>query len=184
MQILGISGSLRAKSFNTSLLHAAAAMLPTGAELIVRTCAGLPMYNEDLDVDPKPAAVMDLKRAITGSDAVLLATPEYNHSIPGVLKNALDWISRPAFTSVMAGKPTGIISASKSFVGGARVQLHLRSVLDSMLAPVFPHTDVLVGTAADRVTPDGAITDTATRTILKAYLETFVRWAATVRHAK
>ena len=181
MKILGISGSLRAQSFNTRLLLATAGMLPPEAELTIYSCAGIPLYNEDLDVDPKPDAVVDLNGVIAGSDAILLATPEYNHSIPGVLKNALDWVSRPAFKSVMVGKPTGIISASKSFVGGARVQMHLRLVLDSMLVPVFPHSDVLVGTAADRVAPDGLITDAATQTILKSYLEKFVRWANTIK---
>jgi chromate reductase len=184
MKILGISGSLRAQSFNTSLLHAAFDMLPQGAELTVRSCADIPLYNEDLDVGPKPAAVADLNTAIAESDALILATPEYNHSIPGVLKNALDWISRPAFKSVMVGKPTGIISASKSFVGGARVQMHLRLVLDSMLVPVFPHTDVLVGAAADRVASDGVIKDSVTQTILKSYLEKFVRWADAIKNVK
>lgn len=176
MRILGISGSLRAKSVNTGLLHAAAGLLPEDVQLSLHDYSQVPLYNEDVDMDAKPAQVAQLKEAIAGSDAVLFATPEYNHSIPGVLKNALDWVSRPAFNSVLVGKPAGIISASKSFVGGARAQVHLRQVLDSTLAPVFPHPDVLVGLAFEKSSPDGVVNDPVTLKFIHDYLRKFVAW--------
>lgn len=176
MRILGISGSLRAKSVNTGLLHAAAGLLPDEVQLFLHDYHRVPLYNEDLDLDAKPAAVMELKKAIADSDAVLFATPEYNHGLPGVLKNALDWISRPAFNSVLAGKPAGIISASKSIVGGARAQVHLRQVLDSTLTPVFPHPDILVGMALDKTGPDGVVNDPVTLEFIEDYLTKFIAW--------
>lgn len=178
MHILGMSGSLRAASVNTGLLQAAAKILPAGVHLSIQTCAHVPLYNEDLDKPPKPAGVVELNAAIVRCDALLLATPEYNHSLSGVLKNALDWVSRPAFASVLVGKPAGILSASKSFVGGARAQLHLRQILDSTLAPVFPHPDVLVGTALDKIGSDGVVNDPDTLNYLGDYLTKFVAWVS------
>lgn len=177
MHILGISGSLRAKSVNTGLLIAATKVLPEGARLALHACGQIPLYNEDLNQTGGPQSVSELSNAIASCDAILFATPEYNHSIPGLLKNALDWVSRPAFNSVLAGKPAGIISASKSVVGGARAQVHLRQVLDSTLTPVFPHTDVLVGNAYDKTDADGIMVDPDTCAYLESYLAKFVSWA-------
>jgi chromate reductase len=133
MRVLGISGSLRRESLNTALLRAAAERLPAGAELVeYEGLADVPPYDEDVDTATPPAAVRDLREAILAADAVLIATPEYNHSIPGQLKNALDWASRPAGHSALNGKPAAAISASKSMFGGVWAQAELRKVLSAM----------------------------------------------------
>ena len=133
MRVLGISGSLRRDSLNTALLRAAAERLPAGAELVeYEGLADVPPYDEDVDTATSPAAVHDLREAILVADAVLIATPEYNHSIPGQLKNGLDWVSRPAGQSALNGVPAAAIGASKSIFGGVWAQADLRKVLAAM----------------------------------------------------
>jgi chromate reductase, NAD(P)H dehydrogenase (quinone) len=133
MRVLGLSGSLRRGSLNTALLRAAAERLPAGVELVeFERLADVPPYDEDLDAVTSPDAVRELREAILAADAVLIATPEYNHSIPGQLKNALDWASRPAGQSALNGKPAAAIGASKSMFGGIWAQAELRKVLAAM----------------------------------------------------
>jgi chromate reductase len=141
MRVLGISGSLRRGSLNSALLRAAAERLPGGVELVeFEQLAEIPPYDEDVDPSSAsapdgtdtPAPVQALREAIRDADAVLIATPEYNHSIPGQLKNALDWASRPAGESAMDGKPAAAIGASKSMFGGVWAQAELRKVLGAM----------------------------------------------------
>jgi chromate reductase len=134
MRVLGLSGSLRRGSLNTALLRAAAERLPAGVELVeFERLADVPPYDEDLDAAVvAPDAVRELREAILAADAVLIATPEYNHSIPGQLKNALDWASRPAGQSALNGKPAVAIGASKSMFGGVWAQAELRKVLAAM----------------------------------------------------
>ena len=134
MRVLGLSGSLRRGSLNTALLRAAAERLPAGVELVeFEHLADVPPYDEDLDAAPvAPPAVRELREAIRAADAVLIATPEYNHSLPGQLKNALDWASRPAGQSALNGKPAAAIGASKSMFGGVWAQAELRKVLAAM----------------------------------------------------
>jgi chromate reductase len=133
MQVLGISGSLRHDSLNKALLRTAAERLPAGVELeIFDRLAEVPPFNEDAEADPAPDAVRELREAIRAADAVLIATPEYNHSLPGQLKNALDWASRPAGQSSLTGKPVAAIGASKSMFGGVWAQAELRKVLAAM----------------------------------------------------
>ena len=134
MRVLGISGSLRRDSLNTALLRAAAERLPAGAELVrFERLADIPPYDEDVENgEPTPDAVRELREAIRGADAVLIATPEYNHSIPGQLKNALDWASRPAGESALNSKPAAAIGASQSMFGGVWAQAELRKVLAAM----------------------------------------------------
>jgi chromate reductase len=133
MRVLGLSGSLRRGSLNTALLRAAAERLPAGVELVeFERLADVPPYDEDLDAVTSPDAVRELREAILAADAVLIATPEYNHSIPGQLKNALDWASRPAGQSALNGKPAAAIGASKSMFGGVWAQAELRKVLAAM----------------------------------------------------
>jgi chromate reductase, NAD(P)H dehydrogenase (quinone) len=137
MRVLGIGGSLRRDSLNGALLRAAAERLPAGAELVpFERLAEIPPFDEDLEVDPAPAAVRELREAMREADAVLIATPEYNHSLPGQLKNALDWASRPAGQSALNGKPAAAIGASKSMFGGVWAQAELRKVLAAMGARV------------------------------------------------
>ena len=133
MRVLGISGSLRHDSLNSALLRAAAERLPAGAEMVTFTRLGeIPPFSEDAEVEPAPEAVWGLREAMRGAEAVLVATPEYNHSLPGQLKNALDWASRPAGESALTGKPVAAIGASKSMFGGVWAQAELRKVLAAM----------------------------------------------------
>jgi chromate reductase, NAD(P)H dehydrogenase (quinone) len=144
IRIVGISGSLRKASFSTSLLRTLAKCAPPDIEIEVVTLENIPLYNEDLDGDPELPAVANLKRVIAESDGVLIATPEYNHGVPGFLKNALDWASRPVYKFCFAGKPVSIISSSLAFTGGVRAQYQLRETLISMQAHLVMGPEVVV----------------------------------------
>lgn len=172
LNILALSGSLRSRSTNTALLNAAAELAPVGVAVTLYDYADVPLYNGDLSV---PEAVERLRAAITEADAVLIATPEYNYSIPGVLKNAIDWASRPAYASPFRGKPTAVVSAAASFVGGARAQQHAKTVLLGMGAPVFPWPELLVGAAHKKV-EDGRLTDEVTRDHLAGFMVGLADW--------
>src|SRR5712691_36275 len=127
MRVLGIAGSLRRGSYNRALLEAARSLAPAGMEIDIFDIRTIPLYDGDLDQDAtRPADVQRFKQAIKDADAVLIASPEYNFSVPGVLKNAIDWASRPAFTSVFVEKPVAIVGASPGAVGTARAQEHLK----------------------------------------------------------
>ncbi len=133
MRVLGISGSLRRDSHNSALLRAAAERLPAGAELVEFERLGeIPPYDEDVEVASVPETVRELRAAIRDADAILIATPEYNHSIPGQLKNALDWASRPAGKSALNGKPAATVGASTGMFGAVWAQAELRKVLGAM----------------------------------------------------
>jgi chromate reductase len=133
MRVLGIAGSLRRDSFNHALLREAAERLPAGAELVeFERLREIPPYDADLEAGATPPAVAELRQAMRDADAVLVATPEYNHSIPGVLKNALDWASRPAGQSALMGKPTAVIGASTGMFGAVWAQAETRKVLGSL----------------------------------------------------
>jgi len=148
MRVLGISGSLREDSHNSALLRAAAERLPAGAELIVYAgLAEIPPYDEDVEAHGVPVAVAELREAVHAADAVLLATPEYNHSIPGQLKNALDWVSRPAGESALSGKPAAAIGASTGMFGAVWAQAEARKVLGALGGRVI-ETELPVAQAA------------------------------------
>jgi chromate reductase len=133
MRVLGISGSVRRDSYNSALLRAAAERLPAGVELVeYERLRDVPPYDADVDTEGASEAVEDLRKAIRSADAVLVATPEYNHSIPGVLKNALDWASRPAGESALMGKPAAAIGASTGMFGAVWAQAEIRKVLGAM----------------------------------------------------
>ena len=137
MKVLGISGSLRSDSHNSRLLRVAAELLPPGAELEEFTgLRDIPAFDEDIERDP-PASVLALKDAIADADAVLIATPEYNHSIPGGLKNALDWVSRPIAENPVRGKPALVIGASTGMFGAVWAQAETRKVLGALGARVL-----------------------------------------------
>ena len=172
-QLLGISGSLREGSLNTKLLRAMSELLPEGAALTVRSLADIPLYNGDLDVDGGPASVRALKAEIDAAEGLIIATPEYNYGVPGVLKNAIDWVSRPAYESVLVGKPVAIVGAAPGLLGTARAQGQLRNVLFGTLAEVFPHPEVLLGQAQQRMN-DGKLTDETSRKIVGDMLARFV----------
>lgn len=133
MRVLGISGSLREGSHNSALLRAAGERLPDGAELVpFEGLAEIPPYDEDVEAAGRPEAVRELREAVAGADAVLIATPEYNHSLPGVLKNALDWVSRPAGESPLRGRAAAAIGASTGMFGAVWAQAETRKVLEAM----------------------------------------------------
>ena len=144
IRIVGISGSLRKARFSTALLKILAEKATPSIEIDVVTLEDIPLYN-DLDREPAVPSVTKLKKAIAETDGVLIVTPEYNHGIPGVLKNALDWISRPVFESCFKGKPVSIISSSRGFTGGVRAQYQLRETLISTQAHVVVGPEAVVG---------------------------------------
>jgi chromate reductase, NAD(P)H dehydrogenase (quinone) len=159
MRVLGISGSLRRDSYNSHLLRAAAPLLPPGVRFeVFDGLKAIPPYDGDDDVEPAPAPVCALRDAITGADAVLIATPEYNASIPGVLKNALDWASRPHATNVLRGKPAAVVGASTGMFGALWGQAETRKVLGSIGARVVDR-ELPVPEAPERFEPDGRLAD-------------------------
>src|SRR5579859_7734281 len=174
MKVLGISGGLRRASHNTSLLHAAAELLPDG--VVLELWGGLkavPPYDEDDDVEPAPAAVTELRDAIAGADAILIATPEYNHSVPGQLKNAIDWASRPLATNPLRNKPVAVVGASMGAFGAVWAQAELRKVLAATGARVV-EGEVAVGHAHEKFDADGRLTDDTLRETLSEVVDALV----------
>ncbi len=166
LTILGICGSLRRDSYNRALLREAAAMVPAGVRIEMFDRLGeIPPFNEDVETQGYPEPVRALQSAIADADALLIATPEYNYSVPGVLKNAIDWASRPAGKSPLTGKPTALIGASPGMGGTARAQLALRQSFVFTGTPVLPGPEVLVSSAADRI-EDGRLVDDDSRRFL------------------
>ena len=166
MRVLGISGSLRRDSHNTELLRAAATLLPSGVEFeLYDGLRNIPPYDEDED-GTQVAAVNDLKERIARADAVLFATPEYNHSIPGHLKNALDWVSRPPASSPMRGKPIGLVGAATGMSGTIRAQTHMRQMLVYSDSPCLLQPEVLIPRAHERFDKAGQLTDESTKALL------------------
>lgn len=171
MRILGISGSFRRDSHNTRLLRAAALALPPGVELeLFDGLAAVPSYCEDADADPAPDAVARLREQIAGADALLIATPEYNGSIPGVLKNAIDWASRPFPDNALRGKPVAVIGASTGLFGAVWAQAELRKVLQHTGADVLEQ-ELPVGLAGEAFTPAGELADAELQRRLVELLE-------------
>src|SRR5215208_4884196 len=171
MKILAISGSLRRDSFNTALLRAVAEEAPAGVE--VELWDGLkeiPAYDHDEDVVPGPAPVEALREAVCEADAVLFATPEYNSSVPGALKNGLDWASRPLATNAFRNKPVGVVGSSAGMFGGVWAQAELRKVLGAMGARVAD-LEVAVGHSMDKFDDDGVLVDDATREQIREAVE-------------
>ena len=180
-EILGISGSLRQGSSNTALLRAAGELLGAHDADLARASIRLPLYDADLTDGAALAQVDEFKEAVSKADAVLIATPEYNFGPPGVLKNAIDWASRPAFRSVFRDKPVGVMGASGGVVGTARAQGQLKQILLGMASQVFPYPELLVGNAAQRFDSEGTLSDTETHKRLDAFLRDFVAWVRRVR---
>lgn len=174
MKLLGLAGSIRKGSHNRALLHAVGACLPAGATLtIFDRLAEIPTFDPDLAADPEPVAAW--KDALRGADGLVIATPEYNYSVPGVLKNAIDWASRPPPTSPLRGKPVGIVSAAAGMSGGMRAQYHLRQILVFTDSPAMLQPEVFVARPADRFV-DGVLTDEPTRAHLQMFGQALVAW--------
>ena len=174
--ILGIPGSLRKASFNHKALIAAQQLLPEGAVLEIADISGIPLFNQDLESNV-PEAVTTLKQQIRAADAVLFATPEYNYSVPGVLKNVIDWASRPPGDSAWEGKPAAILSASPGPFGGARAQYHLRQTLGALNMPTLNRPDVMIAQAQQKFDASGNLTDEVAKKLIRQLLAGLVAWA-------
>jgi chromate reductase, NAD(P)H dehydrogenase (quinone) len=175
IRILGFAGSLRKDSYNRALLRAALEVVPSGAEIEIFSLEGIPPYNQDLDYN-MPQIVLDFKAKIKSADAILIVTPEYNFSIPGVLKNALDWASRPYGENAFAGKPAALMGASIGLFGTARAQYHLRQSFINLGINALVAPEVMVPTAADKFDKNGRLTDDFTRQMVIKLLEGLVAW--------
>lgn len=166
-RVLALSGSLRADSYNTALLRAAAKLTAGSLRIDLQPGLGeLPLYNQDLEAGPLPAAVRDLHQRVLRADALLIATPEHNASIPAALKNAIDWMSRMPDGAELAGKPTAVVGASPGPLGSVRAQLALRQILGSVGADVLAKPEVIVFQAHERFDDAGTLTDAYTETLL------------------
>jgi chromate reductase len=175
VKILGFVGSLRKDSYNKALMRAALELLPENAALEVFDLEGIPPFNQDLENQP-PQIVRDFKAKIKSADALLIASPEYNYSIPGVLKNAIDWASRPSGDNAFEGKPVAIMSASIGRLGGARAQYHLRQSFIFLNMYPLNRPEVMVPYAQEHIDAHGNLTDEKTRQLIRRLLEALVQW--------
>ena len=180
VRILGFAGSLRKQSYNRSALRAAVKLVPAGITLETFDLAGIPPFNQDHEREPPPA-VRQFKAAISAADAILIVTPEYNYSVPGVLKNAIDWASRPYGESAWDGKPVGIMGASIGMLGTGRAQYHLRQMF--VFLNMFPlnQPEVMIPNADDKFDEEGNLKDDKTAEKIRELLEALADWARTLK---
>jgi chromate reductase, NAD(P)H dehydrogenase (quinone) len=180
VRILGIAGSLRKGSYNRSALRAAVRLVPADSTLDTFDLGGIPPFNQDHEREP-PSAVRELKAAVKAADAILIVTPEYNYSVPGVLKNAIDWASRPYDDNAWDGKPVGIMGASIGMLGTARAQYHLRQMF--VFLNIFPlnQPEVMIAYADEKFDEKGNLKDDMTAQKIRELLEALVDWARTLK---
>lgn len=176
VRVVGFAASLRRRSWNRALLSAAQQLTPPDMAIAAIEIGDLPFYNADVEAEGDPPAVAAFKAALREADGVLIATPEYNNGIPGLLTTAVDWGSRLPGNSPLAGKPVALMGASPSQVGTARAQLHLRQILEHADARVLPPPELLVARAHERFDAELRLTHDGTRQVLAALLLRFVRW--------
>lgn len=182
LKLFGLAGSLRRGSFNRALLHAAVEVAPKGVEIrIFERLGEIPLFNADVEAGGDPEPVVALKSAIREADALLVATPEYNYGIPGVLKNAIDWASRPPDSSVLQGKPVAIMGATPGMTGTARAQLALRQAFLFTETYAVLQPEVLVARAHEKIDGQGRLKDEATRNFIRELLEALVAWTFQLR---
>jgi chromate reductase len=180
ISILGFAGSLRKGSYNKALLRTALELLPKDARLEVFDLEGIPPFNQDLET-MAPLIVREFKAKIRAADAILIATPEYNYSFSGVLKNAIDWASRPHGDNAFEGKPVAIMSASISMLGGARAQYHLRQTFVYLdMYPIYK-PEVFVALAHQKFDEKGNLTDETAQKLIKELLENLIKWTLKLR---
>jgi chromate reductase len=175
IKILGFAGSLRKDSYNKALLNAAMKLMPKKTKLEIFDLEEIPLFNQDLE-NRMPQKVKQFKAKIRVADALLIVTPEYNYSVPGVLKNAIDWASRPPGNNSFEGKPVAIMSASPGTLGGARAQYHLRQVLVSLNMHAINRPEVIVAFADEKIDEKGNLTDERTMKRIKQLLESLIDW--------
>ena len=182
-RIVAFAGSLRRRWLNRALIEAGREVAPPEFTITTIEIGGLPFYDADIETQGDPPAVTDFKAALAAADGILIATPEHNSGIPGVLTNALDWGSRLPGRSPLAGKPVMVMGASPSQVGTARAQLHLRQVLSHVQARVLPPPELLLARAHERFDAELRLTDENTRLLLAGLLRRFAAWIARERAA-
>jgi len=180
VRILGICGSLRKASYNRFALRAARELAPPDVTLEEAFLHGLPGFDQDREQSPPPE-VVELKSRVRAADAILFVTPEYNYSVPGVLKNAIDWASRPYGDSAWQGKPVAVMGASIGAFGTARAQAHLRQSFVFLDMPVLQQPEVLIANAADRFDADGRLTDEGTRRRVASLVAALADWTRRLR---
>jgi chromate reductase len=180
IHVIGIAGSLRQGSFNRLALRAAIELAPSGVTIEPFDLAGIPPFNQDDEQRP-PAPVRELKAKVKAADAVLFVTPEYNYSIPGVLKNAIDWASRPYGDSAWKGKPAAIMGASVSLLGSARAQYHLRQCFVFLDMYAVNQPEVMIANAASRFDANGRLTDETSRKLIAGLLESLLSLTTTLK---
>jgi chromate reductase, NAD(P)H dehydrogenase (quinone) len=177
-QIAGIAGSLRQGSLNRALLRAATELAPPTLRITVHDLRAIPLYDGDVEARGVPDAVVALRDAVRAADGLLIATPEYNHGVPGVLKNAVDWLSRPPRGSALGGKPAALIGASPGMTGTARAQSQLRQSFAFTNTYAMAQPEVLVARAHEKFDQGGVLIDQVTRGFLEAFLKAFSDWVA------
>ncbi|MFL5492781.1 MAG: NADPH-dependent FMN reductase [Gemmatimonadales bacterium] len=177
-RIVGVVGSLRAASFNHALLRAAQDLAPASLRIECERLDDLPLFNPDLEVSGTPSSVTRLRSSVGAADGILLVTPEYNHGVPGVLKNAIDWLSQPLRGNVLQGRPVAIMGASTGLAGTARAQTQLRQSFVLTNTPVMLQPEVLVSRAHEKFDAAGRLTDEATRHFVTLFLTQFAAWVA------
>jgi chromate reductase, NAD(P)H dehydrogenase (quinone) len=184
LKVLGFAGSLRQSSYNRSLLRAAIELAPPELNIKTFDLLPIPVFNEDVEAKGDPESVQDFKKAISEADGLLIATPEYNYGVPGVLKNAIDWASRPPGKSVLAGKPAAIMGASQGTGGTIRSQLALRQSFLYLEVHTMLRPEILIATARDKFDDKGNLTDERTRQYLAKFLKSFVSWIELIKSKK
>ena len=184
VKILGIAGSLRQGSYNRMALRAAQRLVPAEATLEVFELEGIPVFNQDQEQEP-PLRVAEFKAAIRAADAILFVTPEYNYSVPGVLKNAIDWASRPYGDNAWDGKPVAVMGASVGMLGTARAQYHLRQSFVFLNMYPLNQPEVMIANATHRFDQDGELKDEKARELIRQLLQALIAWTRVVgkRHA-
>ncbi|MCX8189555.1 MAG: NAD(P)H-dependent oxidoreductase [Nitrososphaeria archaeon] len=183
IKILGFAGSLRKDSYNKALLKAASELAPKNVILEIFDLEQIPLFNQDLE-NNLPDKVKEFKKKIREADAILIATPEYNYSFSGVLKNAIDWASRPFGDNSFKGKPVAIMSASVGTFGGARAQYHLRQVLVGLDMHPINKPEVMVPFADEKFDENGNLVDEETREYIRELLKNLVNWAKKLKDSK
>jgi chromate reductase len=181
LSVLGIAGSLRRGSYNRGLIRAARELAPSWIQVTPYDLGDIPLFNADVESEGEPDAVRRFKQAIADSDALLFATPEYNHCVPGVLKNAIDWASRPPRHSVLTNRPVAIMGAATGGGGTARAQAHLRDGLAFTRGLVMPVPEVLVPFAGDRFDEAGNLHDAPTRVAVGELVVALGEWVRELR---
>lgn len=176
IQMLAFAGSLREGSYNKALLRAAKELAPASMTVEIFDLEGIPLYNADLEAEGDPTRVREFKEAIRDADGLLIATPEYNHGVPAVTKNAIDWASRPAKSAPLNEKPVGILGASPGLTGSARGQSQLRQAFEFTNSYCMPQPEILVYRAHKKFDNEGRLTDESTREFLGKYLEALQEW--------